>query len=121
MWRGGEVVRLRGRGLAGTALAGAATVVLLGGTIASAAVTGPAAGGAAAPAAEVLLSRNKPVTASSSGSCCPAKNAVDGTTSTRWASAANKDPSWIYVDLQAVSNISHVRLTWDLSCAVNYR
>ena len=35
-------MRLRGKGLAGTALAAAATVVLLGGTIAYAAVTGPA-------------------------------------------------------------------------------
>ena len=55
-----------------------------------------------APAADVLLSRNQPVTASSSGSCCAAKNAVDGNSSTRWASTAGKDPSWIYVDLGAV-------------------
>jgi glucose/arabinose dehydrogenase len=104
--------------MAVVAVAAAATVALLGGTIAYAAVSGP---GAAAPAAEVLLSGNKPVTASSSGGCCPPKNAVDGSTSTRWASAANKDPSWIYVNLQQVAAISHVRLTWDTSCAVNYR
>jgi glucose/arabinose dehydrogenase len=113
----GEVVRLRGKRLAGTAIAAAVTMVLLGGTIAYAAVSGPNA----APAAEMLLSKNKPVTASTSGGCCPAKNAVDGSTSTRWASAANKDPSWIFVDLQQVAAISHVRLTWDASCAVNYR
>src|SRR5439155_1398185 len=35
-----------------------------------------------APAADALLSRNKPVTASSSGSCCAAKNAVEGNAST---------------------------------------
>src|SRR2546421_7366979 len=116
----GGVVRLRRKGLAVTAFAAAATAVLLGGTIAYA-VTGPAPGGAAAPAAEVLLSQNKPVVASSSGGCCPAPNAVDGSTSTRWASAAGKDPSWIYVNLQSAAAIGHVRLTWDTSCAVNYR
>src|SRR5436309_3466065 len=113
-----EVVRLRSKGLAVTAIAAAATVVLLGGTIAYAAVSRP---NVAAPAAETLLSKNKPVTASTSGGCCPAKNAVDGSSSTRWASAAGKDPSWIFVDLQQVAAISHVRLTWDTSCAVNYR
>src|SRR5256886_12682322 len=116
----GGVVRLRRKGLAVTAFAAAATAVLLGGTIAYA-VTGPAPGGAAAPAAEVLLSQNKPVVASSSGGCCPAPNAVDGSSATRWASAAGKDPQWIYVDLGSVVNISHVRLQWDASCAVAYQ
>src|SRR2546423_11954553 len=118
MLQRGEVVRLRGKGRAVTVIAAAATMALLGGTIAYAATSSP---NAAAPAAEVLLSKNKPVTASSSGSCCPAKNAVDGTTSTRWASAAGKGPSWIFVDLHQVAAISHLRLTWATSCAVNYR
>ncbi len=41
-----------------------------------------------AQAADVLLSQGKPVTASSSGGCCPPVNAVDGSASTRWASAS---------------------------------
>ena len=93
--------------------------------VATAVVTGGAAAaavpGGAAPAAEVLLSQNRPVTASSSGGCCPAPNAVDGNSATRWASAAGKDPQWIYVDLGSTVNISHVRLQWDLSCAVAYQ
>jgi glucose/arabinose dehydrogenase len=108
-------VRLQGRRWGVPVLAAAAALVL-GGTVAQAAT-----GARKAPAAEVLLSQNKPVTASSSGGCCPAKNAVDGSTSTRWASAAGKDPQWIYVDLGSVVNISHVKLTWDLSCAVAYQ
>src|SRR5207253_3097892 len=57
---------------------------------------------AAAPGATVLLSSNRPVTASSASGCCAAKNAVDGKSTTRWASAAGKDPQWIYVDLGTV-------------------
>jgi glucose/arabinose dehydrogenase len=73
-----------------------------------------------APKADALLSQNKPVTASSSGGCCAAKNAVDGDSSTRWASAAGSDPQWIYVNLGAVAHISRVRLQWDASCATAY-
>jgi glucose/arabinose dehydrogenase len=73
-----------------------------------------------ANAADTLLSRNKPVTASSSGGCCPPANAVDGSTGTRWASAANVDPSWIYVDLGGTFAVHRVQLTWDLSCATAY-
>jgi len=58
---------------------------------------------------------------SSSGACCPAKNAVDGNSATRWASAAGKDPSWIYVDLGAVAQVHRIRLQWDKSCAVAYQ
>lgn len=72
-------------------------------------------------AADALLSRNKPATASSSGGCCPASNVDDGSTSTRWASAANVDPSWIYIDLGTTANVSRVKLTWDLSCATSYQ
>jgi glucose/arabinose dehydrogenase len=75
----------------------------------------------AAPPADVLLSRNKPVTASTAAACCAANNAVDGNSATRWASVANKDPSWIYVDLGASFHVSRVRLQWDLSCATAYR
>ncbi|TML25311.1 MAG: discoidin domain-containing protein, partial [Actinobacteria bacterium] len=107
-------MKLRGRALAVLAGGAAISIAVLGGAMALAAPGG-------APAAEQLLSRNKPVTASSSGSCCAATNAVDGSTTTRWASTANVDPSWIYVDLGATAHITHVRLTWDKSCAVVYR
>ncbi|MGW5722366.1 PQQ-dependent sugar dehydrogenase [Amycolatopsis sp. NPDC003865] len=73
-----------------------------------------------AGAADSLLSLGKPVTASSSGGCCPAANAVDGDSATRWASAAGVDPQWIYVDLGAVAHVSRVRLQWDASCATAY-
>jgi glucose/arabinose dehydrogenase len=93
-----------------------------------AAATGPAlsaarssAGSSAvAPAADALLSQGKPVTASSSGGCCPAANAVDGSSTTRWASVAGADPQWIYVDLGATAHVSRVRLQWDTSCATAY-
>ncbi|WP_249227111.1 PQQ-dependent sugar dehydrogenase [Kutzneria sp. CA-103260] len=74
-----------------------------------------------ASAADTLLSQGKPVVASSSGGCCQPANAVDGNTTTRWASAANTDPSWIYVDLGATYAVHRVQLTWDASCAAAYR
>ena len=106
-------MKLRGRALA----------ILTGGTVISIALLGGAvalASSGAAPAAETLVSQGKPATASSSGGCCAAKNVNDGSTSTRWASAANIDPSWIYIDLGSTFSITHVKLTWDKSCAVNY-
>jgi len=76
----------------------------------------------AVSAAPVLLSQNKPVKVSTTGGDAYAgKNAVDGSTSTRWASEKNIDPAWIYVDLGAVSTVTEVKLTWDLSCAKAYR
>jgi glucose/arabinose dehydrogenase len=73
-------------------------------------------------AAPTLLSQNKPVTASSEGgSGYVAEYAVDGSTSTRWASVRDSDPQWIYVDLGATAQISEVKLTWDLSCATSYQ
>jgi len=80
-------------------------------------------GGATAQAApaDTLLSLNKPATASSSGGCCPAGNADDGDTATRWASGANIDPSWIYLDLGATYAVHRVQLTWDASCATAYQ
>src|SRR5438045_6544667 len=109
-------MKLRGRALAVLAGGAAISIALLGGAIAL------AAGPSGAPAAEVLLSRNKPVTASSTcGAAYAAKNAVDGNLTTRRASSAGKDPSWIYVDLGGTISITHVRLTWDKSCAVAYQ
>jgi len=88
-----------------------AVLALVAGTLS---VTAPA------QAADVLLSQGKPVTASSSGGCCPAANAVDGDSATRWASVAGADPQWIYVDLGATAHVSRVRLQWDASCATSY-
>jgi len=106
---------MRGR-IRGLAVLGCAAVVVAGGL-----ATAVVAGAADRPAAPVLLSRNKPVTASSQSGTFVAKNAVDGKATTRWASTAGKDPSWIYVDLGGTAQISRVRLQWDKSCAVSYR
>jgi glucose/arabinose dehydrogenase len=104
---------MRGQRGGSAVLAGAVTITVV--------MLGAAGAGAAVPAADQLLSRNKPVTASSSGGCCAAKNAVDGNSSTRWASGAGKDPQWIYVDLGATVNVHRVRLQWDASCATAYQ
>src|SRR5207253_2448461 len=111
-WRDG----MRGR-IRGAAALGCAALVVAAGLTTAAVARAADTPNTVAPAADELLSRNKPVTASSASSCCVAKNAVDGKTSTRWASTAAKDPSWIYVDLGAVYQISRVQLTWDKSCA----
>src|SRR4051812_20224326 len=112
-----ERMRASIRGVAG--LACTAVVVAMGLT----AVAANAADirGGAAPSAEELLSRNKPVQASSASSCCAAKNAVDGKATTRWASAAGKDPQSLSVDLGTVAHVSRVRLQWDTSCASAYQ
>ncbi len=91
------------------------------GAIALAVVAGTIATAGPAQAADPLLSQGKPVTVSSSGWCCPAANAVDGNTGTRWASASGVDPQWIYVDLGAAVHVSRVRLQWDASCATAYQ
>jgi hypothetical protein len=111
---------MSGRIRGAAALACTALVVAAGLTTAAVASAADTRG-TAAPAADTLLSRNQPVTASSASSCCAATNAVDGSASTRWASTAAKDPSWIYVDLGAVAQVSRVRLQWDKSCATAYQ
>ncbi|RAO51790.1 hypothetical protein LUPAC06_06475 [Micromonospora saelicesensis] len=78
-------------------------------------VYGTAAGG-------TLLSRGKPVTASTvePGSAHTAANAVDGNTTTRWGSAY-ADPQWISVDLGASRTLDRVRLTWEAAYARAYQ
>src|SRR5689334_2402621 len=98
-------MKVRSRGL--VVLVCAATVAA---GVVSTSIANAAGATTKAPLADELLSRNKPVTASSSGGCCAPKNAVDGNAGTRWASAAGVDPSWIYVDLGTTANISRVRL-----------
>lgn len=70
---------------------------------------------------ESLLSRGKPVTASSVESASyPARNAVDGSGSTRWSSQFS-DPQWIRVDLGAAATISRVKLNWETAYGRAYR
>ena len=99
-----------------------AVVAVIGFTAAGHTAAAAATDSRSAPAAAVpvLLSRDKPVTASSSAGCCQAKNAVDGKGSTRWASVAGQDPQWLYVDLGGAAQISRIRLQWDKSCATAY-
>jgi hypothetical protein len=75
-----------------------------------------------ASAADPEVSRGRPVLASSeSGTVDVAKNAVDGSTATRWTSVAKVDPQWIRVDLGARMKLSRVTLIWDVSCAKAYQ
>ncbi|MEU4350231.1 discoidin domain-containing protein [Streptomyces sp. NPDC023838] len=93
----------------------AAVLALLGGLL----LAWPGRAGAAA---DPLISRGKPATASSSEtSSLGAKNAFDGDSATRWASAEGKDPQWIRVDLGATAIISRVRLSWEAAYAKGYR
>ena len=96
------------------------TFALLGsGALGAGLLIGPSAAHAAAP---VLLSQNKPTTASSEGgSGYAAKYAVDGDTSTRWASVRDSDPQWIYVDLGATHTINKVVLNWEAAYGKAYQ
>lgn len=80
------------------------------------------AGVTSASAADPLVSRGKAVTASSSeGSGFEAGKAVDGSTTTRWASVEGHDPEWLRVDLGSEHAISRVKLTWEAAYARSYR
>ncbi|MCG5219319.1 cellulase family glycosylhydrolase [Streptosporangium soli] len=69
-----------------------------------------------------LVSRGKPATASSvEGPGFEAALAVDGNTSSRWASAEGSDPQWIQIDLGATHTISRVRLNWEVAYGQAYR
>jgi len=67
-----------------------------------------------AAAATTLLSQGKTATASSTENATvnPASAAVDGDTTTRWASTWS-DPQWLQVDLGTTDTISQVVLTWE--------
>ena len=69
-----------------------------------------------------LISRGKPATSSSveTSSFTPDK-AVDGSTTTRWASAEGIDPQWIRIDLGAGAKVSRVKLNWEVAYAKSYR
>jgi glucose/arabinose dehydrogenase len=94
-----------------------AAAVLLGTGLA---VTTAAGATQTAAPTDVLLSKNHPVTAFTTKAGFPAKNAVDGKTSTRWASNSGTT-QWIAVDLGAMKDIVRVRLVWDAACASAYQ
>ncbi|MEU9798917.1 discoidin domain-containing protein [Streptomyces sp. NPDC051000] len=78
----------------------------------------------APPVSGTNIALNKPATASSAqasyGDCpCPAGNATDGNTATRWASDWS-DPQWISVDLGASKAIRTLQLVWDPAYAKSY-
>jgi hypothetical protein len=75
----------------------------------------------AGAATESLVSQGRPATSSSvETSALGPANAVDGKTTTRWASQEGVDPQWIRVDLGDTFTISHVRLTWEAAYAKAY-
>jgi hypothetical protein len=80
-------------------------------------------GGQPPPPTETLLSRGKSAGASSVVSTTfSAPKAVDSdVTTTRWASAAGKDPQWIRVNLGASHTITRVKLTWASEYADGYQ
>ncbi|MEO5874771.1 MAG: discoidin domain-containing protein, partial [Streptosporangiaceae bacterium] len=74
-----------------------------------------------AHAADVLLSQGKTATASSvENAGTPASAAVDGSTGTRWASAA-ADPQWLMVDLGASATVTKVVLNWESAYGTAFR
>ncbi|MFI6291579.1 discoidin domain-containing protein [Nonomuraea sp. NPDC050790] len=71
---------------------------------------------------ETLLSQGRPATASSiEGAGFEAAKAVDGSTTTRWASAEGRDPEWISIDLGTTAAISRVKLNWEAAYAKSYK
>jgi endoglucanase len=76
---------------------------------------------ATAVQADPLVSRNKPATSSSvEGSNFEPGKAVDGNTSSRWASEEGSDPQWIQIDLGSSHTISRVVLNWEAAYASAY-
>lgn len=69
--------------------------------------------------AQTDLALSKPASASTAD--LPASNAFDGNGATRWASAANVDPSWLMVDLGASKSLTSVVIDWEAANAANYR
>lgn len=68
------------------------------------------------------IAKNKPVTTSSNdgSGTFPGSNAVDGISTTRWASTWS-DPQWIDIDLQATYNINKVVLNWETAAGKAYQ
>ncbi len=73
------------------------------------------------PIPSANLALNKPATASSNETTLLTPNlAVDGNTTTRWASAFS-DPQWLQVDLGATMSINRVVLNWEAAYATTYQ
>ena len=90
-----------------------APIVLLPSAIAAASTT---------QAADVLLSQGKPVATSTvESSSYAGTKAVDGSTTTRWASAEGADPQWLRIDLGQSAAIHRVLLNWEAAYAKKYR
>ncbi len=58
--------------------------------------------------------------ASAGNVALPPNLAIDNDFSTRWGSALQTDPSWIYVDFGAPVFVSEVDILWQNACAVNF-
>lgn len=73
------------------------------------------------PTGNVNKALKKPAAASSAeGAAWAASYAVDGDSSTRWASSWS-DPQWISVDLGSVQSITRVLLKWEGAFGKNYQ
>jgi hypothetical protein len=80
-------------------------------------LAGPPTG---AHAADTLLSQGRPAMASSTENAShPAAAAVDGSATTRWASA-HSDPQWLWVDLGGVHALTSVTLNWEAAYAKTF-
>lgn len=67
------------------------------------------------------LALGKTVTVSSiEGSTLGGSYAVDGNSSTRWASTLGIDPQWITVDLGNNYNISRIKINWEAAYGKNF-
>src|SRR5690348_16178123 len=65
------------------------------------------------------IALNKTVVTSSVSGSFTGSLAVDGSTTTRWSSAAS-DPQWIYVDLGNQYTLTSVNITWASAYGKNY-
>ena len=74
------------------------------------------------PGAITNLALGRPATASSiEGAGLEAGKAVDGSATTRWASAEGVDPQWISVDLGSSRSVVRVTLRWEAAFARAYQ
>jgi chitosanase len=69
----------------------------------------------------VIVSRSKPVAASSVLAPNAAARAADPSDSTRWASAAGPGTQWLRIDLGSVRQVARVQLRWAGTYAKAYR
>jgi chitosanase len=71
---------------------------------------------------DVLLSRNRPVRASSTHSAAyAATNVADVNNQTRWASVSGPGTQWLRIDLGRSQPVRRVKLNWEKAYATRYR